>query len=62
MLAVVMKQFIGLVVRTGLRLTTVFYVSLDCETVFDRASACTNTMYLSLKSRCFYEVGHTYAA
>jgi len=49
-------------VRTGLRLTTVFDVSLDCETVFDRISACTNTMYLSLKSRCFYEVGHTYAA
>jgi len=62
MLALVIKQCIGWVVRTGGSLATVFYVSSDCETVFDRVSACTNTVYLSLKGMCVYEVGHTYAS
>jgi hypothetical protein len=52
MMALVIKQLIGLVVRIGVRLTTVFYVSSDCETVFDRISACAVTVYLSLKSKC----------
>jgi len=62
MLALVIKQFIARVVRTGGSLTTVFYVSSDCETFFNRISACTNIVYLSLKSKCAYEVGHTYAS
>jgi hypothetical protein len=62
MLPLVLKQFIGLVLTTGMRLTAVFYISYDCETVFYRISACTNAVYLSLKSKCVCEVGYTYAS
>lgn len=51
-----LKQFIGLVVTTGMRLTAVFCISYDCETVFDRISACTNAVYLSLKSNVFVKL------
>jgi len=49
MLVLVIKQFIGWVVRTGVSLTAVFHVSSVCETFFDRISACTNTVLSQFK-------------